>query len=501
MPICRRLASNVEVDVCIVGAGIAGLTTAYLLSKEGKSVVVLEDGGLASGMTQVTTAHLMGVIDDRFFNIEWWHGERGAQLAAESHARAIDCVESIANELHVDCDFRRLDGYLMLGPGQEEELIDRELAAAELAGVVGVEKLARPPLEIDAGPCLRFPRQGRFHPLKYLAAVARATKRRGGRIFTNSHAEQIEGGSPARVTVGRHEVRSGAVVVATNSPINDLLVIHTKQAPYMTYVIGTKVPRGAVTDALYWDTLDPYHYVRLQHVGRGAVKHDGKEGFDMLIVGGEDHKTGQAADTRERHARLETWARSRFPKMEEVKFKWAGQCMETIDGLAFIGRNPLDEENVYIATGDSGMGMTHGTIAGMLLTDLICGRENPWAELYDPARKTLRAAANFVNEDVNMAAQYLDWVTPGEVKSADEVKKGSGAVMRQGMSKVAVYRDPKGTLHERSAVCPHLGGIVHWNAAETTWDCPCHGSRFDPMGKVINGPSNVDLFPIEGERK
>lgn len=501
MPICRRLATDVDVDVCIVGAGIAGLTTAYLLSKEGKTIALLDDGGLVSGMSQLTTAHLTNAIDDRFVNIEWWHGERGAQLAAESHAHAIDRIQSITDELMIDCEYKRLDGYLMLGAGQSEDLIDRELEAARRAGVAGVEKLPASPLDVEDRPCLRFPRQGRFHPLKYLAAMARAIKRRGGRIFTNSHADSVEGGTPARVKVGSHEVRAGAVVVATNSPINDLLVIHTKQAPYMTYVIGAKMPHGAVHDALYWDTLDPYHYVRLERVTRGAVKHDGHQGYDLLIVGGEDHKTGQADDTTQRHARLETWARAHFPKMEEVKFIWAGQCMETIDGLAFIGRNPLDEENVYIVTGDSGMGMTHGTIAGVLLTDLICGRENPWAELYDPARKTLRAAANFAKEAANMAGQYADWITAGEVNSIDEIAKESGAVMRRGMHKVAIYRDERGVAHERSAVCPHLGGIVHWNAAEKSWDCPCHGSRFDPRGKVINGPSNVDLRPFDVEHK
>jgi Rieske Fe-S protein len=171
--------------------------------------------------------------------------------------------------------------------------------------------------------------------------------------------------------------------------------------------------------------------------------------------------------------------------------------METVDGLAFIGRNPLDADNVYIATGDSGMGMTHGTIAGMLLTDLIQGRENPWAELYDPARKTLRAANVFARETANMAEQYVDWVTPGEVKSVDEIAPGSGAVVRKGLTKMAVFRDAHGKVHQMTAVCPHLGGIVHWNAAESTWDCPCHGSRFDRMGKVINGPSNTGLEPAK----
>jgi Rieske Fe-S protein len=175
--------------------------------------------------------------------------------------------------------------------------------------------------------------------------------------------------------------------------------------------------------------------------------------------------------------------------------------METIDGLAFIGHNPLDAKSIYLATGDCGMGMTHGTIAGMLLTDLILGRENPWATVYDPSRRTLRAAASFASENLNMVAQYTGWVTPGEVKSVEEIPPGSGAVMRRGLRKVAVYRDPGGALHECSAVCPHLGAIVSWNSQEKTWDCPAHGSRFDATGRVLNGPAVSNLAPEEHEAK
>ncbi len=496
MPDCSPLREDTRADVCVVGAGIAGLSTAYLLTKAGKSVVVLDDGPLAGGMTQVTTAHLSNAIDDRYFEIERLHGGEGARLAAESHSAAIHRIEAIARGEGIDCDFQRLDGYLFLAPGQKEELLDRERDAARRAGLAGVEKLRRAPLEsFDTGPCLRFPDQGQFHPLKYLAGLARAIQHGGGRLFTQTHADRVEGGPAARVEAAGHAVAAGAVVVATNAPINDRVAIHTKQAPYMTYVIGARVPPGSVPRALYWDTQDPYHYVRLQAVTGGA---DG-DPHDVLIVGGEDHKSGQADDTLERHGRLEAWARQRFPMMQGVEFTWAGQVMETVDGLAFIGRNPLDSDNVFVVTGDSGMGMTHGTIAGILLTDLILGRDNPWAALYDPSRKTLRAAGEFAREGLNMAAQYADWLTGGDVKSADEIAPGGGAVLRRGLSKVAVYRDEHGALHERSAVCPHLGCVVHWNAAEKTWDCPCHGSRFDKLGQVMNGPANTGLAPVEGD--
>ena len=275
-------------------------------------------------------------------------------------------------------------------------------------------------------------------------------------------------------------------MVATNTPVNDWVAIHTKQVAYRTYVIGMKVAKGSVTKALYWDTPNPYHYVRLQDVGD----------HEVLIVGGEDHKTGQADDADERFARLEGWTRERFPAAEEVEFHWSGQVMEPIDGLAFIGRNPGDQ-NIYVVTGDSGNGMTHGTIAGILLTDLIRGRENKWETLYDPSRISMKAAPEFAKEILNVTAQYGDYATAGDVDRVEEIAAGTGALMRHGLKKVAVYRDSHGELHKCSAICPHLGCIVDWNSAEKTWDCPCHGSRFDPYGKVLNGPANTGLEPAQ----
>jgi len=485
IPAHSPLTADTTADVCIVGAGIAGLTTAYLLTQVGKSVVVLDDGRIGSGMTAMTTAHLANALDDRYFNLERWHGARGARLAAESHTAAIDRIDAIVARERIACDFERIDGYLLAAPEHDSDYLQRELEAAHRAGLHNVVQTGRAPLPWDTGLCLRFPNQGQLHPLKYLAGLAAAIERGGGRIHSGSHADAIEGGDPGRVTTRRGTVTAEHIVVATNAPVNDLVVIHTKQAPYMTYVVGLLVPRGAVAHALYWDTGDPYHYLRIQPLRDGQ--------FDLLIAGGEDHKTGQASDIEQRHGRLEAWTRERFPMAGELAFTWAGQVMETMDGLAFIGRNPLDHDNVYTVTGDSGMGMTHGTIGGILITDLILGRHNSWQALYDPSRKTLRASADFIRETANVAAQYADWVTPGDVSSVDEIGRDAGAVIRRGVSKVAVYRDEAGSLHERSAVCPHLGCIVAWNPAEKTWDCPCHGSRFNKLGDVINGPANTGL--------
>src|ERR1051325_5239044 len=499
IPSDGAITEDVSADVVIVGAGIAGMTTAHLLAREGKRVVVLDDGPIGGGMTSRTTAHLVNALDDRFYELERLHGEKGARLAAESHSAAIDRIEKIVKEEKIDCEFERLDGYLFAPPNESKDQLEDELKATHRAGLTGVEMVERAPInDFDTGKALRFPRQAQFHPLKYLKGLARAIRRDGGRIFTGTHANKIEGGQQARVeTSDGHVITAAAVVVATNTPVNDRFAIHTKQGPYLTYVIGARVPSGSIAKALYWDTPDPYHYVRLESINARDADTGETEKYDLLIVGGEDHKTGQADDANKRFAWLERWTRTRFPMIEEIEFKWSGQVMEPIDGLAFIGRNPMDEDNVFIATGDSGNGMTHGTIAGMLLTDLIMGRANDWEKLYDPTRKTLKALPEFASENLNVAAQYTDLVTPGDVDSADEIKPGEGAIIRHGLKKVATYRDESGSLHERSAVCVHLGCIVDWNSKEKTWDCPCHGSRYDAYGKVFQGPANGDLSPVD----
>lgn len=489
-PLVTRPAAvaDLEADACVVGAGIAGLTTAYLLAREGRRVVVIDDGLIAGGESSRTTAHLVSALDDRYYELERLHGEAGARLAAESHAAAVDTIERISREERIECDFVRLDGYLFDPPEEAHSRLERELDAARRAGLQ-VEPVPRAPLpDFDTGAAIRFANQAQFHPTKYYAGLVRALEARGGQIYGGTHAEEFAGGTPTTVkTVGGRTIRARSLVVATNSPVNDKLVIHTKQAPYRTYVIAARVPAGSVTRALFWDTADPYHYVRLSAVDAGS---------EALIVGGEDHRTGQEDDAEQRYARLEGWMRRRFAKAGPVEHRWSGQILEPVDGLAFIGRNPMDDPNVYIATGDSGNGITHGTIAGMLLTDLIVGRPNAWADLYEPSRKSLRAAKDYARENVESQVGYAGWVTPGEVESAEKIAPGEGAILRRGLKKVAASRDAAGTLTECSAVCTHLGCIVEWNGSEKTWDCPCHGSRFAPDGHVVNGPARAALKPF-----
>ncbi len=489
-PTRPSLREHLTTDVCIVGAGIAGLSVAYTLARKGVKVVVLDLDQIGSGESGRTTAHLSNELDDRYVTLEAAHGVEASKLAAESHGAAIDRIEQVCREEQIDCDFTRLDGYLFLGGDDQESLLDDELAAAQRAGLTGATKVSTVP-GFNRGPALRFPRQGRFHILKYLSGLADAIERHGGRIFGESKVEKIEGGFPAMVTTtSGMTVAADDVVVCTNSPISDMVVTHMKMAPYRSFVVALAVPKGSVHDALYWDTPDPYHYVRLQPLD---------DSRDALIVGGEDHKTAHEDDAGDRFEALEEWARERWPIAGERLTQWSGQVMESADYLAFIGRNPDGAEHIWLATGDSGMGMTHGTIAGIILPVLISGKQHPWAKLYDPKRVPLHHTEllSMAKEAADVAAQFRDYVTRGQVSDVGDIPAGEGRVVRRGLHKVAAYKDESSVVHERSAVCTHMGCIVDWNTAEKGWDCPCHGSRFDAMGKVLNGPAIADLAELE----
>lgn len=486
------LTTDARAHVCVIGGGIAGMTTAYVLTRAGKSVIVIDDGPIGGGETGRTTGHVSNALDDLYSNLAKLFGDDGARLAAESHTAAIQKIEDIVGLEDIDCDFERLDGYLILDGDTKRELLEDELEAARLAGLADTELVDRAPLDsFDTGVALRFRRQAQFHALKYLNGLARAIVRDGSRIYCGTKATDIEDGTPCTVTTADgHTIIADDIVVATLSPINDWMVLHSKQSAYRTYVLGLEVPTDSVPHILLWDTGDPYHYASVH----AAAGHN--TGCDILIVGGEDHRTGQAQDMDERFARIEKWARERFPMAGRVRYRWSGQLLEPVDGLAFIGKNPGPDEHIYIITGDSGNGITHGTIAGILLTDLITGRENPWKNMYDPARIHLRATPEFARDNLNTAEQYASWLTPGDVGSVEEIPNNSGAVIRRGLRKIAVYRAPNGEISACSAVCTHLYCIVDWNDTEKTWDCPCHGSRYDAHGRVVNGPAIENLEPV-----
>jgi glycine/D-amino acid oxidase-like deaminating enzyme/nitrite reductase/ring-hydroxylating ferredoxin subunit len=492
LPPFPNLKTNQKADICIVGAGIVGLTCGYRLAKLGKSVIVLDQNTTVQGETARTTAHLTWMLDDRFFHLEKLFGLKKTKLAAESHAAAIDTIEKIIQDEQIDCDFERVNGYLFTPPKSSHDILDREFETLYKIGMPVTQKTRVPfGTAFDTGPCLHLPNQAQLHILLYLKGLMKAIKKYGGHIFGAAHVDQIQDDHPCVVhTRSKKRVEADAVIVATCTPINNRFIIHTKQAAYRTYALAAPIEHGSVKKGLYWDTATPYHYVRIQ-------KHSSNPNVDWLIVGGEDHRTGQNKGVTQ-HARLEKWAKQRFPHMGEVAYRWSGQIFEPVDSLAFIGRNPGDK-NIYIASGDSGNGLTHGTIAGILIPDLIFEKNNPWEELYQPSRKTLSACPKFVHENLNTALQYRDWLTPGENKQIALLKADDGMILRKGQKKISIYKDKQNQVHVNSAYCPHLGGCVRWNAGEKTWDCPCHGSRFSGEGEVITGPAISNLPPCHLE--
>lgn len=492
----KKLKNDMTTDVVVVGGGIAGLSVAYTLVKEGRQVVLIEDGQLLSGETGRTTAHLMSAIDDKYCEIEKAHGLEYSKLMYDSHSAAIDYIESIVNKENIDCEFKRVAGYLFAGPDGDASILEEEYNAARRAGFHDVKMVDSVPGINVRG--VMFPRQGQFDPVMYCRGLAKAIIENGGMIFTQSHVKEFQGGPNSKVvTSDGVTVLCNHIAICTNVPVNDRVTMYTKMEPYRSYAIAARVKRGTYPYQLWWDTAEPYHYVRL------TPDHEDPQ-YDILISGGEDHKCGQVekddlATYESKFGNLEQWTRSLFPAMLNIETKWSGQVLEPMDMIAFIGRNPSDHDNVYICTGDSGTGMTHCTIAGILIRDLIVkDRENPWEHMYNPSRKPTSEKLSFIKGNLNANAQYKDYLVGGDVKDIEDILPGCGAVVKDGLlHKVAVYRDERGTVHKCSAVCPHLKAIVHWNDYEKSWDCPAHGSRFDPYGKVVMGPSNSDLPPCE----
>jgi glycine/D-amino acid oxidase-like deaminating enzyme/nitrite reductase/ring-hydroxylating ferredoxin subunit len=487
-PDLPRLTGGADADVLIVGAGIAGLSTAYLLSQAGRRVTVVDRGRFGRGMSARTSAHLSFELDDFFHELTKAHGEEAARDWYSSQSAAVDLFERIALEEAIECDFARVDGVFTAAEDKDVDYLRRELESAHAAGYGDAEWLeagAFPGME-RAG--IRFPRQARFHPVKFLNGLVEALRRRGAGLFQDTDVVKLEekDGAVLATTGDDDVIRARQVVVATNSPFHLMIPIHTKQAPYRTYVIAAPIPKGAAADVLLWDTLEPaYHYVRLKS----------GEDEDLLIVGGEDHKSGTADDGDARIRRLETWARARWPQMGKVAYAWSGQVMEPADYVGFIGRSPEHEE-VYVVTGDSGQGLTTAGAAALILADLMNDRQNPWADLYNPSRQMHRGLGEYLKENLEAAKHWLELAGPGELKSVDEIARGDGAVLKIHGKPVAAYRDETGELHLNSAICTHAGCTVHWNGFETCWDCPCHGSQFDLDGQVLAGPAARNLSPI-----
>jgi glycine/D-amino acid oxidase-like deaminating enzyme/nitrite reductase/ring-hydroxylating ferredoxin subunit len=481
----KRHADDVTpYDVVVLGGGIAGLTTASLLKEAGLRVAVVEARRILEGVTGNTTAKLTSLHGLAYRAIAKTHGDEKARTYAEANEAAIRHVEADAQRRGVDCDFTRADAFTYAEDAENVVAVEEEAQTLRRLGLPGT-------LTTDTGlpypvrAALRVPDQAHFHPRKYLLALAAAVHGNGSAIFERTTAQEVEDGDPCVVRTDRGLLRARDVVVATHQPPFLRGLYFARLSLRRSYVLGmflsAPAPRG-----MYISAEDPFRSVRRQPHG----------GRDLLIVGGQNHAPGWGGDTAATVRALEAWARARFP-VESIEYRWATHDAVSPDHVPYVGRLTGDAKHVWVATGFSGWGMTNGTAAGLLLADLVQGRDHPWRELYDPGRSGLVGTVKALASDAVGEAKSL-WTSEAATPREQELPAGEARIEDWGWDKFAVYRDTEGRVHRVSAACTHLGCVVRWNPADTSWDCPCHGSRFDPDGRVLHGPATRPLR-TEGE--
>lgn len=479
------LQGDADAAVAIIGAGITGITAAYLLSKAGQPVVLVDKGRIAMSETGHTTAHIIEATDADYRDLIKDHGEENARLDTEAIRSAIGLIKSLIDELRINCGFKAVDGYLYAEEEKDREYLHRQQESLRQAGIA-TEWVDAVPLPFATIGGLHYRNQYVFHVRQYLLALAQAAVRNGARIFENTLITDVENaGKDGRCTIigETGTIRAPHTLLATHVPLNDRGALWAKMHVTRTYVVAAPIRPGQVTDALYWDTDYPYHYTRLLSTDKGL----------FLIVGGEDRDVGKKGNDEDRYRALESYCRQRFG-VTSFSHRWSGQINEPADALPFIGQSSHGK-NVWMSTGYSGTGMTYGTLAGMLLSDFALERQNRYAKLYDPARKTMGAILeNVVTKATEFPKRMIEKMThlDVEAKSAAEVGEGEGKIVSTGGEKYAVARIG-GEVRAVSPTCTHMGCTVAWNGAEKSWDCPCHGSRFNTLGEVLNGPATKAL--------
>lgn len=487
LPRFPKLERNLAVDVVVIGAGITGITAAYLLKKAGRSVALVDRARCAAIDTGHTTAHVTAVTDLRLQDLARNFSRDHARAVWDAGSAAIDRIVANIRAEDIACDFKWVPGYLH-APLSGANDRDRSALEAEahLARELGIQADFLDEVPFVKLPGVKFAHQALFHPRKYLNGLLHRIPGGGSHVFESTEIDDVQA-DPLAVTAGPFKITCDYLVVATHTPLTGkagmlgAMLFQTKLALYSTYALGAKIPSGLLPEASFWDTSHPYYYLRVDH----------RRGSDYAIFGGEDHKTGQGEGADAAFRRLEQRFRQIVPDAQ-VDHHWSGQVIETNDGLPFIGE-VVDRQ--FAATGFAGNGMTFGTLAGLMAVDAALGRRNPWRDLFAPSRKKLLGGAwDYLKENKDYPYYLVrDWLARADTDSLAAVPRQQGRIVNLDGRKVAAYRDAAGQLSLCSPVCTHLKCIVAWNDAEQTWDCPCHGSRFRPTGEVISGPAEEPL--------
>lgn len=473
------LSQDVSVDVAIVGGGLVGITAAKLLKQAGKTVAVIEAGYIASGVSGHTTAKLSALHQLIYADLLEQIGPEKAQLYAESNQAAVEKVAALVEAENISCDFSRQDVYTFARTVDNLNKIENEIKAANRIGLPA-EYVSKVDLPFDIAGAIKLPNQAQFHPRKYILHLAGTLPGDGSYVFEQTRVITVKGEKPCRVITNQDAtVTAQDVIVATNLPILDQGLFFAKTYPKRSYLVGAYTEAGQALDGMFIGVGEKYRSIRT------TPTDDGKT---LLIMGGEGHKVGSADDTPERYQRLANDLKADFG-IDTIDYYWSTQDMVSFDKLPYIGRLTPMSNHTYVATGFSLWGMSKSTLAAMILSDTILGKPNPWAELYEAIRPTPFVTETSIKQNLDVGSRWVGDRLKGLFDSGEDLQPGEGRLVTDKGEKVAAYRDKAGQLHKVSAVCPHLGCIVDWNAAEKSWDCPCHGSRFSYTGNILQGPA------------
>lgn len=482
------LSGDIHADVAIVGAGITGLSTAYHLSRAGKKVVLLEQFRVGMGTTGSSTGNLYAPIDERLSSISSKHGEETARMVAESRMAAIDFIEQRVQEFNIDCEFQRVPWHLFTTSetSSENSQIEKEKETAVKAGL-SVNEAPRAGFPFPVDNILTIQQQAQFNPLKYVQQLAAAIVNQNCQIFEHTQVTKTEEGEPCVLHTMNGTITADKVVMATHSP-KGVYGVHTAMEPYREFAMAVRLKGDLPPAGVYWHVQPGSQY---------SIRPYREKDNNYLLVLGEPYKVGTKTDNEKLVEKLEDYLHRHF-EVEAIEYIWAAQNYKPADNLPYIGTSPM-ESNTYIATGFSADGLTYGTLAGMIISDSILERENPWGKIYDPKRFTpVASAVKLAKENLSVAGHLLkDYLFYGEADEIREIKKGEGKTIKIDGDHLAAYRDDEGRVHIVSGVCTHMGCVVHWNNGEKSWDCPCHGSRFSVDGKVLEGPAYTGLAKPE----